>query len=475
MNAPVHPQEFRTDDGSTPKERYARLRDTGYADLAHLPGEQPGSRLGGLMRTVAFLKDPLGMVREQMGRFGRVYRTPNIGGGWQVTLIGPEANELVFMNRDKTFSSEQGWNPILDYVFPRGVMLMDFEEHRVHRKTLSVAFKPAPMQNYLGALQEGIAARIAAWPEDMRFYPAIKQLTLDLAATSFLGIPWGPEADRINRSFVDMVAASVGIVRRPLPFTAMARGVKGRAFLCDFFGREIPKRRGAAGDDIFTQICNAEHEDEATGETRLLTDQEIIDHMNFLMMAAHDTLTSSLTSTVYYLGTAPEWQEVLRAEVRGVRAEFGDRIPYEQLDRFEKTEWAFKEAMRLNAPVPALPRRALRDFAFGNHTIPAGTHIGINPMMTHRLPELWPDPDRFDPARFSPEQSKGRHKYAWVPFGGGGHMCLGLHFAYMQAKAFMFELLDKRRIVLREGYEADFRMFPMPKPRDGLPLRLERL
>jgi len=197
--------------------------------------------------------------------------------------------------------------------------------------------------------------------------------------------------------------------------------------------------------------------------------------MNFLMMAAHDTLTSSLTSTVYYLGAAPEWQEVLRAEVRGVRAEFGDRIPYEQLDRFEKTEWAFKEAMRLNAPVPALPRRALRDFAFGNHTIPAGTHIGINPMMTHRLPELWPDPDRFDPARFSPEQSKGRHKYAWVPFGGGGHMCLGLHFAYMQAKAFMFELLDKRRIVLREGYEADFRMFPMPKPRDGLPLRLERL
>ncbi len=475
MNAPVHPQEFRTDDGSTPAERFARLRDAGYADLAHLPGEQPVSRLGIVLRTVNFFKDPLANVQARMAQFGRVYRNQNFGAGWQVTLIGPEANELVLMNRDKTFSSEQGWNPILEHLFPRGLMLMDFEEHRVHRKTLSVAFKPAPMQNYLGALQEGISAGIAKWPEDVKFYPAIKQLTLDLAASSFLGIPWGPEADKINKSFIDMVAASIGIVRKPLPFTAMARGVKARAFMCEFFAREIPRRRGSAGDDIFTQICNAEHDDEATGKARMLTDQEIIDHMNFLMMAAHDTLTSSLTSTVYYLGTSPEWQERVREEVRGIRADFGERIPYEQLDRFEKTEWAFKEAMRLNAPVPALPRRALKDFTFGNYTIPAGAHLGINPMMTHRLPELWPDPDRFDPSRFSPEASKGRHKYAWVPFGGGGHMCLGLHFAYMQAKAFMFELLDKRRIVLREGYEADFQMFPMPKPRDGLPLRLERI
>lgn len=475
MNAPTHPLEFRTDDGSTPAERYARLRNPDYADLAHLPGELPVSRIEVLKRTVNFLRDPLPNVRGRVDAYGRVYRNQSFGTGWQVALIGPEANEMVLMNKDKTFSSEQGWNPILEYVFPRGVMLMDFEEHRVHRKTLSVAFKPAPMQHYLGALQDGIRDRIAKWPETIDFYPAIKQLTLELAATSFLGIAWGPEADRINKSFVDMVAASVGIVRKPLPFTAMARGVKGRRFMSAFFGREIPKRRGAPGDDIFTQICNAEHEDEATGKTRGLTDQEIIDHMNFLMMAAHDTLTSSLTSTVYFLGKNPNWQDILRAEVKAVRTGFGDTIPYGELDCFEKTEWAFKEAMRLNAPVPAIPRRALKDFSFGNYTVPAGTQVGINPMMTHRLPEHWPDPDTFDPERFSPDNSKGRHKYAWVPFGGGGHMCLGLHFAYMQAKAFFFELLDARRIVLPADYVCDFAMFPMPKPRDGLPLRLERL
>jgi cytochrome P450 len=475
MNAPVHPVEFRTDDGSTPAERFARLPRVSFDDVAHIPGEAPVSALNVVLKTVGFYKDPLGNVRERVAQYGRVYRNQNFGQGWQVALIGPEANELVFMNRDKTFSSEQGWNPVLEYVFPRGVMLMDFEEHRVHRKTLSVAFKPGPMQNYLGALQDGIARRVESWPLEFKFYPAIKQLTLDLAATSFLGIPWGPEADRINRAFVDMVLASIGIVRKPLPFTAMRRGVKARAFMCEYFGREIPKRRGASGDDIFTQICNAVHEDEVTGKERPLTDQEIIDHMNFLMMAAHDTLTSSLTSTVYYLGKNPDWQEQVRTEVESVRSEFGDRIPYGELDRFEKTEWAFKEAMRLVPPVPALPRRALKAFTFGNYRIPAGTPVGINPMMTHRLPEYWPDPERYDPSRFSAENSRGRHKYAWVPFGGGAHMCLGLHFAYMQEKAFFFELLHRRRIVLPDAYEADFQLFPIPRPKDGLPVRFDRL
>src|ERR1700730_17798540 len=106
----------------------------------------------------------------------------------------------------------------------------------------------------------------------MLFYPAMKQLTLDLAATSFLGAGIGPEVDEITNAFVDMVAASVAVIRKPLPGSPMARRVRGR------------------GDDLFSQLCYATHEDGA-----LLTTQDIVDHMSFLMMAAHDTLTSSLT------------------------------------------------------------------------------------------------------------------------------------------------------------------------------------
>ena len=459
MNAPVAARSF------APAAKALHLPT--YDELSHLPGLKPHPLP--LLRTIEFLKDPLAGVTANVRNFGRVYRVNNFG-GWNIGLIGPEANELVLFNKDGNFSSELGWTPILGRVFPRGLMMLDGDHHRADRKTLGIAFKPEPMRNYLDALNDGIARGVANWTGSFKFYPAIKQLTLDLAAASFLGIAWGPEADRINRAFVDMVAASVGIVRVPLPGTAMARGVRGRNYMCAFFAREIPKRRGAAGDDIFTQVCNATNDVGAR-----LSDQEIIDHMNFLMMAAHDTLTSSLTSTVYYLGKHPEWQERLRTEILAVRATAGPRLPYERLGELEQVEWAFKEAMRLLPPVPSVPRRALRDFDFDGHHIPAGTHVGISPMYTHRMPEYWDEPEQFDPSRFSHNRSKGRHKYAWVPFGGGAHMCLGLHFAYMQAKAFLYTLLSEHRIVIDDDYRGDFQMFPIPKPKDGLPLRLERL
>ncbi|WP_310498487.1 cytochrome P450 [Sandarakinorhabdus sp.] len=462
MNAPAGPRDFIPADLPEPR----------FEDLAHLPGMMPARST--MWRTIQFLKNPLGRSRAMVEQYGRVFRRQDFG-GWGVSMIGPEANELVMFNKDRIFSSELGWNPVLELLFPRGLMLMDFDEHRIHRKTLSVAFKTEPMKIYFDALQTGIAKGIAPWPSagTFKFYPTIKALTLDLAAASFLGVPWGPEADKINKAFVDMVQAATGVVRKPLPFTAMKRGVDGRKYLCGYFGKEIPGRRGAAGDDIFTQVCNARDENGA-----LLSDQDIIDHMNFLMMAAHDTTTSSISSMVYLLGANPEWQDKLRAEIAAVKAQTGGPLTYETLGKLETMEMVFKEALRLISPVPSMPRRALRDFVFMNHHIPAGSHVGINPMITHRLPDIWPDPERFDPTRFTAENSRGRHKYAWVPFGGGQHMCLGLHFAYMQVKAFFFALLAEHRIVLDTpavSVELDFQMFPIPKPKNGLPIRIERI
>ncbi|KPF78565.1 cytochrome [alpha proteobacterium AAP81b] len=446
----------------------ADLPSPGYAELAHLPGVEP-TRIR-LFKTIAFLKDPLGKSQAMLDAYGRVFRTQNFD-GWGVSLVGPEANELVMFNRDRIFSSDLGWTPVLENLFPNGLMLMDGDRHRTHRKTLSVAFKPEPMRHYLAHMSAGIDRGIAGWPGTaFKFYPAIKALTLDLAAASFLGVPWGPEAGRINKAFADMVAASVAVVRKPLPFTAMKRGVAGRAYMSAYFAREIPGRRGKTGDDIFTQVCNAEND---AGE--LLTTQEIIDHMNFLMMAAHDTTTSSITSVVHFLGLHQDWQDRAREEVRGIRTRLGGGpLTPESLAEFEIVEMIFKESLRLIPPVPSMPRRALRDFVFMNHAIPAGTRIGINPMLTHRLPDIWPDPERFDPTRFTADNIRTRHKYAWVPFGGGPHMCLGLHFAYMQVKAFFYTLLADHRIVHDPAYRQEFSMFPIPKPRDGLPLRVEK-
>ena len=442
--------------------------------LAHIPGEHGWPVIG---NTLGVLRDPIGTANTMYRRYGPVYRN-RVFGMTSVALLGPEANELVLFDRDRIFSSHGGWGPILDRLFPRGLMLLDGEEHRLHRKALSVAFKPTAMKVYLAALNAQIGARLADWHaqlrrsrnEELRVYPAIKQLTLDLAASAFLGVDLGPEALAVNRAFVAMVAASVSFVRVPLPATRMRRGVKGREVIRAYFGKEIPLRRNGAGRDLFSELCRADGDD-----GRLLSDSEIVDHMSFLMIAAHDTLTSSLTSLIYFLAADRVWQDELRAEVLGLGIAPGQPIAYERLGELVLLEMAFKEALRLNPPVPSIPRRALRDFAFRGFHIPAGTGVGVNTLFTHRMPEIWPHPLRFDPMRFSEEAARRRHKYAFVPFGGGAHMCLGLHFAYLQAKCFFFHLLATSRLATRPGYLPGWQMWPIPKPRDGLPIRIEPL
>jgi cytochrome P450 len=435
-------------------------------DTDHIPGDDGWPVIG---NTLKLLADPHRFARTMHAKYGPVYRNKAFGGR-SISLLGADANELVMFDRDKVFSSEQGWGMVLNQLFPRGLMLMDFDQHRVHRKTLSVAFKPEPMKLYADALNTGIAQRVASWSgRRISFYAEIKKLTLDLAAVSFLGLPWGPEADKVNTAFVDMVAASVAVIRTPLPGTKMGRGVAGRKFLLDYFGREVPKRRASDAQDMFSQICRATHDDGA-----LLSDDEIIDHMNFLMMAAHDTITSSATVMTMLLGQNPEWQDKLRTEMNGIGVN-GDMLPYEKMNDLVLTECAFKEALRLIPPVPSIPRRAIKDFQFGGYAIKAGTMVNINPTWTHRLAEYWPEPEKFDPLRFEPEKVRARHKYAWVPFGGGAHMCLGLHFAYMQIKILMWHMLRQSQIALPPGSGAEFHAWPIPKPRDGLPVTLTPL
>ncbi len=440
-------------------------------ELAHIPGEGGWPLVG---NTLKMLKDPHAFTRRMVETYGRVYKSKAFG-GWNIGLIGADANELVLFDRNKNFSSEQGWGPVLDQLFPRGLMLLDFDHHRADRRALSIAFKPGPMRHYSGSLNRGIAKKVEDWGEGkMQFYPAIKTLTLDLAADSFIGIEWGPEADKINTAFIDMVQASVAPVRKPLPFTQMKRGVDGRAFLVDFFTAETQRRRAeGGGQDMFSQFATAEYEDGS-----LMPVDEVVDHMNFLMMAAHDTITSSATSLIWLLAKHPDWQDKLRQEIESVTGGVGSDgkprdLAYEDMGKLELSEMAFKEALRMVPPVPSTPRRALREFEFGGYRIPAGSHVGINANFVHHEEEHWDNPFSFDPMHFTSEKVKARHKYAWVPFGGGAHMCLGLHFAYMQVKILLAQLLPRYEITLEQ--EPDWQPWPIPKPKDGLKISLKKL
>ncbi|WP_102110175.1 cytochrome P450 [Oceaniglobus roseus] len=432
------------------------------AALAHIPGPPALPLLG---HTLGIVRNSYALQEQAIATYGPVYKV-NMLGVWRVNLCGVEALETVLLDRDGIFSSEAGWSA-LERIFPGGLMLQDVAEHRQNRRIMQSAFRAEAMRDYLRRMETVLADLLADWPTEraFRFYDAIKDLTLRVGCAVFMGLPPDdPLAARLNRAFIDEVRATVGLVRAPLPFTAMRRGVRGRAFLRDTFRRLIAERRAAPGEDFFSQMYVA-----TDAEGQGWSEDEILDQFNFLMMAAHDTTATALTTMAWALGAHPEWQEALAGEAEALNRPLDEAA----LATMARTEQVFKEALRLVPPVPFIPRTVTRDFHWQGFDIPAGTAITLNPGTTMMSPELYPDPARFDPGRFSSSRAEDkRHRFAWTPFGGGAHKCIGMHFSTLQVKLLVACLLPRCRIELAGSPAPVWQRLPIPRPRDGLPVVL---
>jgi len=434
------------------------------AALAHIPGRKGVLPYIGV--APEFIREPYAMILNYRRRFGPVFKYYLLG-DWIVSLGGADAVEYVLTDPDKLFSSKDGWRLLTD-LFPGGLMLRDFDDHRAHRRVMQSAFRASAIESHLEGMNDGIAALIAGWGDrrDFHFYPEIKKLTLALGGAAFMGLPPDdPRADRMNRAFRDEIAASLALIRLGIPGTRYGRGLAGRRHLTETFRSLIAERRADPGPDFFSQLCAARDED-GTG----WTEQEIVDHLNFLMMAAHDTTTSALTTMVWALATRPEWQEAVRAEVLALGEA---RVSVAAAATLDVTERVFKEALRFMPPVPFIPRRSMRAFRWEGVEIPAGVHVTVSPGLTMMSEALWTDPERFDPDRFVPDRAEDRgHRFAWAPFGGGAHKCIGLHFAMLQAKAFTVQFLRAYRVEAVADTDGPWARVPIPRPRNGLPLRL---
>lgn len=442
---------------------YVRLPGVSAAALRHVPGTAFPPLVG---QSLQFLADPLAYCRRIEARYGPVSRGSFLF-EHRVNLLSADANEFVLLDRAHNFSAYRGWHPVIGQLFPRGLMLRDGDDHRDARRLLQPAFRKEALAQYLERMKPRIAATIADWRRQgaLRFYPEIKRLTLALAADVFLGLELEAEVEQVNRDFVDVVEATAAVVRVPLLGRSYARGLRARARLERFLFERIPARRSGHGSDLFSQLCRIG----ADGGERL-GDAEIVDQLIFVMMAAHDTTTSAITTMVYALAKHPEWQERLREDARALGKPAPD---YEDLERLATTDWVLRESLRLYPPLTVILRRAVRDCEIHGYRIPANTPVNVFPVFTHRQAQWWTDPERFDPERFSPTRAEHkRHPFAWAPFGGGAHMCLGLHFAELQVKAILQPLLLGCRIEVAAGYRIPYQLAPIAKPRDGLPLRL---
>jgi cytochrome P450 len=427
---------------------------------------EPGHPVVG--QSLLWLKDNLLYSRRYYQRYGTVFWGNSLG-TCVVSVLGPDGIETVLTNRDRAFSNAEGWGYFIGPFFDRGVMLMDFEEHRHHRRIMQQAFKHERLVAYLEKVNETIARVIPTWRADsggeFRLYSAAKQLTLDVATEVFVGEDMGAESERINRAFIDTVFGGQAIIRADVRGGRWHRGLESRRVLQDYFRSRIPQKRAHQGDDLFSVLCHAESED-----GQRFSDDDVVNHMIFTMMAAHDTSTITLAMMGYYLARHPEWQDRVRAESRALGK---PTIGYEDLDDLPALDLVFKETLRMNAPVGAVARKAIKDTEIDGHYIPSGTMIMLGLHPTMRMEPWWNDPDTFDPERFTPERAEDQsHKYAWTPFGGNVHKCIGMHFGAMEIKAVMHQLLLSRSLHVPPGYAPPTDYGTGPFPADGLPIEL---
>ena len=259
-------------------------------------------------------------------------------------------------------------------------MLLDFDERRHHRLLMQQVFSNTALKGYMQEMSPMIGDRMQRFPTGkVLLANEFKALTLDVALEVFLGVELPrDEADRLNKAFIETVRAGVALVRKPVPGGRWWKGLRSRRVLEEFFSSAIADKRARETPDLFSVLCHAE-----TEEGQRFTDDDVVNHMIFVLMAAHDTSTITMTQMAYHLARHPEWQQRARDESDELPNELG----YDDLGSLTTLDLVMKESLRLCPPVPSQPRAAIADTRIGDFFIPEGTMVSISQLTNHRDPE----------------------------------------------------------------------------------------
>ncbi|WP_194818532.1 cytochrome P450 [Nocardia sp. XZ_19_385] len=422
-----------------------------------------------LGRALQYLRWGPAEMMERHRRYGPVSMSRSLGVE-RVLVTGPEAIDQVLGIRRRDFG--QGWNYFIEPFFGRGLLLLEFDEHMFHRRIMQQAFTRDRLEAHLSALVPAARSAVRQWvpadaaSETVSLYPTIKNLTLDIAGETFMAADVGSRRRELIDAFIACTHAGLATIRHSVPGGRWRAGLRGRQVLEQYFTEMLPEKRRGNSPDFFSGLCHARSED---GE--VFSDADVVNHMIFLIMAAHDTTTTTATAVAYYLGKHPEWQQRVRAEVLAS----GEASTITDLDGLRDLDLVIKESLRLMPPVPAFVRRAVRDTEILGHYIPAGTPVDLAYHVNHLLPDLWTRPEQFDPERFAPDRREDKsHRLAWVPFGAGAHKCIGMHFGTFEVKTLIAEMVRAYEWTLPADYRMPWGFTTIPFPRDDAPVTLRR-
>ena len=253
-----------------------------------------------------------------------------------------------------------------------------------------------------------------------------------------------------------------------LPLPANIRFRKALHELESVVYRIIAERRRTKRDepDLLSMFLSARDED--TGES--MNDRQLRDEVMTMLLAGHETTSLALSWTYYLLAQHPAADQSIADEVSRVVG--GARLSFGHVERLIWTRRVLEESLRLYPPAWGFSRLALGDDEIGGYRVPKGSIAFIIPFVVHRRPALWPDPERFDPDRFTPERESARHRFAYIPFGGGPRGCIGNHFAMLEAQLILAAIAQRYRIQLLPDQQIKAEPLITLRPSPGIHARL---
>ncbi|KOX22495.1 cytochrome P450 [Saccharothrix sp. NRRL B-16348] len=399
-------------------------------------------------------------------------RGPVLRFGPYTYLLGPEANRFVLGNSD-LFRWREAFQSLVPVDGPTSLIVSDGEDHARRRRLVQPALHHRRIDQYLSIMVEHADATLATWRPGQvvdvyrQFRSVIRRGTIHALFGRRLA---GDEAFfgeqlQVLLDLVDRLPASVTWARR-LRTPGWRRAMAARGRVDERVHAEIDRVRSGVldEDDHVLATLVRGRDDDGAG----LSDEEVRDQVVSLIAAGYETTSAAMAWAVHLMLCTPGSWERARAEVVEV---VGDRAPVkEDLRRLTYLNGVVHEALRLCPPAVVVPRWAVEDFTFDGRRIRAGTTVLYSPYVTHRLPEVWPEPLRFRPERWDPARADHRKPgpHEFLPFGGGPHRCVGSVLATTELTVMLARLVVRTSLRSAPGRPRPTSLAAM-RPRDGLP------
>jgi retinoid hydroxylase len=461
-----------------PYNPFAILVKDVWEERANKVPYPPGDTGFDLARMQRFANEPLGLLLESYERFGPVF-TLRILHSNVVFMLGPAANHYMTVSHAANFTWRESHFRDLIGLLGDGLLTTDGDYHRRSRQIMLPAFHRERIAASIEVMIEETERALERWVPGRRLdlYTWTRGLAMRIAMRALFGLdPDGAASVGIDAAGLFERALSFYASEYTLrflrgPFTPWARLQQASAKLDGLIYAEISRRRasGERGEDILSLLLDA-HDEEGVS----LSDRQVRDQVMTLLFAGHDTTTSTVTFMFYELAHNPEVVARLVAEQDAALG--GGRPTAGQLMSGElgELEMVLEETLRMYPPAWIGPRRSRERFEFEGVAVPGGAYVNYCSWASHHLGDVFSEPERFLPERFAPEARAALPKGAYIPFGGGSRICIGMRFGQLEVRTIATLILSRFALELPEDFKLAIRQMPTISPKEGLPVTVRQ-